>query len=232
MCFLYLYRKIDSMKKYFSLIVIYQFCFVFSQSYSSFTFDLKDGDLLFQESYAKNMDSAIKQVTSGIENYNFTHVGMVYKDSITKSFYVIEATHPKVKITPLEEFLVPKKYENKPPISVVGRLKAPYQKLIPQAIKEAQKLIGKEYDDAFDLTNDQYYCSELIYKILYISNGNKEVFPLNVMTFKSSETGKFIPYWESHFQKLGIPIPEGELGINPGAMSKSDVIDIVYYYKP
>lgn len=203
-----------------------------SQRYNSFAFDLKDGDLIFQESFSKNMDSAIKQVTSGIDNYNFTHVGIVYKDSLSNSFYVIEATHPSVKITPLEEYLIPKKNENYSPISVVGRLKAPYQKLVSQAIKEALKLIGKKYDDAFDLTNDRFYCSELIYKILYISNKNEDVFPLNVMTFKSPKTGKFIPYWVDHFQKLGIPIPEGKLGINPGAMSKSKVIDIVYNYKP
>lgn len=220
------------MKKYFCLVVIYQFCFFFSQSHNSFALDLKEGDLIFQESFSKNMDSAIKQVTSGIGNYNFTHVGIVYKDSLSDSFYVIEATHPRVKITPLEEYLIQKKNENYPPISVVGRLKAPYQKLIPQAIKEALKLVGKEYDDAFDLTNDRYYCSELIYKILYISNQNKEIFPLNVMTFKSPKTGEYIPYWVNHFQKLGIPIPEGELGINPGAMSKSNVIDILYSYKP
>jgi hypothetical protein len=220
------------MKKYFSLVIICQFCILFSQNHNLFVLDLKEGDLIFQESFSNNMDNAIKQVTSGIGNYNFTHVGIVYKDSLSDSFYVIEATHPRVQITPLAEYLVTKKNENYPPISVVGRLKAPYQKLIPRAIKEALKLVGKEYDDAFDLTNDQYYCSELIYKILYISNHNEEVFPLNEMTFKSTKTGKFIPYWINHFQKLGIPIPEGKLGINPGAMSKSNLINIIYYYKP
>ncbi len=102
--------------------------------------------------------------------------------------------------------------------------------MIPKAIQEAEKLVGKKYDDAFDLKNDQYYCSELIYQAFYIANQNKPVFPLNVMTFKSSQTGDFSPYWVGYFQKLGISIPEGELGINPGAMSRSDLVDIVYYY--
>lgn len=216
------------MKKCFGLVLILQFLFIFSQKSPLLNFDFKEGDLIFQESFSKNMDSAIKQVTTGIDSYNFTHVGIVYKDSLSNGLYVIEATHPRVQITPLEDYLFPKKNENNPPVSVVGRLKDTYQKLIPQALMEALKLIGKEYDDAFDLRNDQYYCSELIYKIFYISNNYKDVFPLNIMTFKSTKSGEYIPYWVDHFKKLGIPIPEGELGINPGAMSKSDKIDIIY----
>lgn len=91
-------------------------------------------------------------------------------------------------------------------------------------------LIGKEYDDAFDLNNDQYYCSELIYLILFEANNKRPVFELNKMTFKSESTGDFSPYWVKHFEKQGIPIPEGEWGINPGAMSRSNILDIVHYY--
>lgn len=189
---------------------------------------LQNGDLIFQESCSSDMGDAIKDVTSAISGYNFTHVGIVTIDSITKSVYVIEATHPQVCITPLQEYLYPADKGECPPKSVVGRLKPQYRHLIPQAIVEAKKLTGKGYDDAFDLTNDQYYCSELIYDILLKANNSIAVFPLNVMTFKGKETGEYSPNWISHFKKLGIPIPEGKPGINPGAMSQqSDVIDII-----
>lgn len=206
---------------------------VFLTSFSSqddADFALQNGDLIFQESCTGKMGDAIKDVTAGIAGYNFTHVGIVSIDTTNNEIYVIEATHPKVNITPLEEYLHPKG-DKCFPKSVVGRLKAQYQHLIPLALKQADKLIGKEYDDAFDLKNDQYYCSELIYEILLKANSGTPVFPLNVMTFKSKETGEYSPNWITHFNKLGISIPEGELGINPGAMSQqSDVIDIVHYY--
>lgn len=193
-------------------------------------FKLQNGDLIFQESCKGDMGDAIKDVTAGIAGYNFTHVGIVSIDSTTSEIYVIEATHPKVCITPLDEYLHPKG-DKCAPKSVVGRLKGEYQNLIPQALNEAEKLTGKDYDDAFDLENDQYYCSELIYDILLKANNGTPVFPLNVMTFKSKDTGEYSPNWVTHFEKLGILIPEGELGINPGAMSQqSDVIDIIHYY--
>lgn len=211
--------------------ILSAFIFISSFSVQSGTdFRLQNGDLIFQESCNGGMGDAIKDVTAGIAGYNFTHVGIVSIDTVTNQIYVIEATHPKVCITPLDEYLHPKG-DKCAPKSVVGRLKAEYQKLIPQALKETDTLIGKEYDDAFDLKNDQYYCSELIYDILLKANNGTPVFPLNVMTFKSKDTGKYSPNWVTHFEKLGIPIPESELGINPGAMSQqSDVIDIVHYY--
>lgn len=193
-------------------------------------FRLQNGDLIFQESCKGDMGDAIKDVTAGIAGYNFTHVGIVSIDAKTNLIYVIEATHPRVCITPLDEYLHPKG-DKCAPKSVVGRLKSEYQPLIPQALKATDRLIGKPYDDAFDLSNDQYYCSELIYDILLKANNGTPVFPLNVMTFKSKETSEYSPNWVTHFEKLGISIPEGELGINPGAMSQqSDVIDIIHYY--
>lgn len=196
-------------------------------SQSNVDYTLQNGDLIFQESCKGKMGDAIKDVTSGITGYNFTHVGIVWIDTTTDSVYVIEATHPKVCITPLQKYLYPKENECSPK-SVIGRLKPRFQALIPQAIIEAKKLVGKEYDDAFDLNNDHYYCSELIYDILLKANNNIPVFSLNVMTFKSKDTGEYSPNWVTHFKKLGIPIPEGEKGINPGAMSQqADIIDII-----
>jgi hypothetical protein len=34
-----------------------------------------------------------------------------------------------------------------------------------------------------------------------------------------------------YYEDLEHPIPEGELGLNPGGMSRSDAIDIVIYYE-
>lgn len=190
-------------------------------------FKLQSGDLIFQESCTEASDNTIKAVTSSIGDYKFTHVGIVYIDEKGNT-YVIEATHPKVKITLLKDYLFPR--NRCFPQSVVGRLKEKYRHCIPQAIKEGLSLVGKDYDYGYILNNDKYYCSELIYEMLLRANNGKEVFPLNVMTFKSLGTGKTTQSWIEYFEEHDLPIPEGELGINPGAMSRSDVIDIIHCY--
>ncbi len=192
-------------------------------------FNLQSGDLIFQEDCSSRTNNTIKAVTSGIGDYRFTHVGIVYIDA-NDSIYVIEATRPKVAVTPLSEYLYPQDGRGCYPTSAVGRLKPDYQYLIPKALGEALKLVGKDYDDGFILNNDKYYCSELIYDILLKANNKELVFPLNVMTFKSPVTGEITDGWVEYFKKYNLPVPEGELGINPGAMSQSDVIDIVHYY--
>lgn len=220
------------MKNYIGrlLILLLSIGSLFAQEKKDSAFTLQNGDIIFQEACSGNMNEAIKAVTTAIDGYNFTHVGMVWIDSL-QQVYVVEATHPRVCVTPIAEFLVPPGKADCPPVSVVGRLKTAYQPLIPQALNEAKQHVGKLYDDDFDLKNDTYYCSELVYLALFKANHNQPVFPLNVMTFKSAQTGEYAPYWVRHFQKQGVPIPEGELGINPGAMSKAaDIIDIVYAY--
>ncbi|MFV0417646.1 MAG: YiiX/YebB-like N1pC/P60 family cysteine hydrolase [Dysgonomonas sp.] len=192
-------------------------------------FKLRSGDLIFQEACKGDSDNTIKEVTSSIGDYQFTHVGIVYIDE-KDSIYVLEATRPKVTLTPLRDYLYPQETDGCYPKSVVGRLMAEYEYCIPQALKEGMTLIGKDYDDGFILDNDKYYCSELIYNIFLKANDGIPIFPLNTMTFKSTQTGEITKGWIEYFEKYNLPVPEGELGINPGAMSRSDVLDIVFYY--
>ncbi|GHV16777.1 peptidoglycan peptidase [Bacteroidia bacterium] len=209
--------------KMFLFIILSLNCFQYDD------FKLQTGDLIFQESCTGNMGSAIKEVTTSAEEYQFTHVGMVYIDE-NDSVFVIEATRPKVTKTPLREYLYPENEKECPPVSVVGRLKPEYRHCVPKAIEEGLSLIGKEYDNGFVLGDDTYYCSELVYEILLKANDGKPVFPLNIMTFKSPESGEISAGWIEHFKKYNKPVPEGEPGINPGAMSRSDVIEIVHRY--
>ncbi|MCD7977903.1 MAG: hypothetical protein LUG51_12400 [Tannerellaceae bacterium] len=147
-------------------------------------FTLQTGDLIFQESCPGISDDTIKEVTESAGEYHFTHVGMVWIDE-NGSPFVIEATIPEVKITPLDEYLYPESKKECYPVSVVGRLKEKWQPLIPVAIREAFTHIGKAYDHGYILNNDSFYCSELIYEIFLKANDGDPVFPLNVMTFKS-----------------------------------------------
>lgn len=193
-------------------------------------FKLHKGDLIFQEACANDLENSIKQVTNSIDNYEFTHVGMVYIDN-KNSIFVLEATHPRTVLTPISEYLYPKNEKNCYPKSVVGRLKEKYQPLITDALAEGFMLLGKDYDYGFVLENDMYYCSELVYEILKRANKGEDVFPLNMMTFKYKDSDEIAQGWIEYFSKHGLSIPEGELGINPGAMSRSDVISIVHYFE-
>ncbi|MCD7935250.1 MAG: hypothetical protein LUG98_00150 [Tannerellaceae bacterium] len=186
---------------------------------------LRTGDLIFQESCPDHPDDTIKEVTESLDGYNFTHVGMVYIDE-KDAVFVIEATIPVVVLTPLEKYILPDR-KACPPISVVMRLKEEYKDLIPGAIEAAMSHLGKGYDYAFDLENDLWYCSELIYEAFRQANGGASIFPLNRMTFKAPSTGEFTEGWVRWFRELSIPIPEGEPGINPGAMSRSEVLQFI-----
>ena len=216
---------------------------------------LRDGDLIFQEACHGTTEAAIKGVTRSAGGYAFTHVGMVCIRE--GKAYVLEANVPRVSLTPLEAFLMPGGVSFDagademdateagtadtvaadmfgadtdtavcPPVSVLARLKPPCRKLIPKALALGMACIGKSYDYGYVLGDSSYYCSELIYQILKDANQGQEVFPLNRMTFKDS-TGRTLPDWEAYFERHSMPVPEGEAGINPGAMSRSKVIRLL-----
>jgi len=195
----------------------------------SLDFDLKNGDLIFQESCFSDIDTAIKSVTHSADSYNFTHVGIVWIDQKADTF-VIEATPPKVAITALNDYFKPESEHQCYPRSVVARLKSQFQHLIPKAINEAIKHVGKDYDYVFRLDDDKYYCSELVYEIFRKANNNKPVFELNIMTFKAKESDDFLTEWIEYYKKHQADIPEGEMGINPGAMSRSGILDFIGEY--
>ena len=154
-------------------------------------------------------------------------MGIVYIAS-TDSVFVLEATPPLVKLTPIDEFLYPNKENSKNPLWVAGRLKQEYSHLIEPALEYGITLTGKGYDYGFVLDNDKYYCSELVYKIFRVANGGVELFPLNTMTFCAPGDTTTLESWVKYFDEHSLPIPEGQLGINPGPMSRSDISDLIH----
>ncbi len=189
----------------------------------------ENGDLLFQESDCGPFCDAIKKVTTGYRGAKFTHVGVAAKDE-DGNLVVIEAKSKGVVITPLQDYLGKSLDVNGQPKVVVGRLKKQYQHLIPCAIKEGKALEGRPYDKVFAINNDRYYCSELIYEIFLRANNNVPIFELQPMTFNDPATGNIFPVWKDYFNKLGVAVPEGEPGINPGGISRSPAIEIIHAY--
>jgi uncharacterized protein YycO len=188
---------------------------------------LKSGDLLFSDSDCGPLCDAIEKVTRGYQGTNLSHVGITAIDANNRMI-VIEAVSEGVVSNNLQAFLNRNTDANGLPRIIVGRLKKPYRHFIPTAIKEAENLKDKPYDKEFDINNDKYYCSELIYEIFKRANNGKPIFELKPMTFKDPQTGQIFPVWREYFTKLEIDIPQGKPGINPGGISRSSALDIVY----
>jgi hypothetical protein len=180
---------------------------------------LQNGDFIFQTLDCGPLCDAILEVTPAYENHRFNHLGMVFIEN--DSVKIIEAAGNAVRVVSLEKFL-----SNSQKPHFVGRLKSEFKPLIPKAISFAKSKIGTPYDDAYLYDNEAYYCSELIYDAFLFSN-QKPLFSMQPMTFKSPKTNEFAPAWVEYYESLKIPIPEGELGCNPGGFATSEVIEIL-----
>jgi hypothetical protein len=181
---------------------------------------LKTGYLLFQDIDCGPLCDAIEAVTEGVEELDFSHIGLVYVHH--DSMYVLEAIGKDVHLTSLALFT---KRSSHP--LVVASVKKQYEKIAARAVKIALQKCGIAYDNAFLYDNGKYYCSELIYDAFKEANNNKPFFQLTPMTFKIPGKNDFFPAWIDYYKQLGISIPEGQLGINPGGISRSDKLKII-----
>jgi len=182
---------------------------------------LQTGDFLFLDLDCGPLCDAIESVTQSFGGAHFSHVGLVYLHH--DSVFVIEAIGNSVRLTHLPAFL---EYSKKP--AILGRPKN--QKLVPNAIAFSLSQLGVPYDDQFIYNNGKYYCSELLYDAFKTANGGKPIFSLQPMTYKKVGTNQFDPAWVAYFKNLGIEIPEGKPGCNPGGISLSENLEIFGKY--
>lgn len=192
-------------------------------------FELQRGDLLFQDLDGGKLSDAIETVTEGYHGARLSHVGMVVSTR-PGGVQVIEASGPGVRVTSLDRFLARSHDATGRPKVLVGRLKPPYRPLIPTAVAFAMDQRGKPYDRFFKMDGQAYYCSELIHDAFRHANHGRPLFATTPMTFKDPATGEFFPAWTEYFAKLGASVPEGDPGVNPGAMSRADCLDIVHAF--
>ena len=184
------------------VIFIFNFQFsIFNLAHAQWD-HLQSGDLLFV-SDTSGMGQAVKESTG-----QYTHVAMV--ERVGDSLFVIDATQKRG----VARRSIENTFANKMPVEVY-RLTIPFD--TSAVLARAHALIGKPYDNAFLPDNDAYYCSELIQAAF----GN--LFESKPMNWRDKE-GKLPEYWKKHFEKLGIPVPEGVLGTNPTDMSHSPLL--------
>lgn len=186
---------------------------------------LQPGDLLFQDIDCGPLCDAIETVTQGACGAHFSHVGIVSKvDGST--VYVVEAIGPGVIETPLDKFLGRSADSKGRPKVLVGRTNLPQGKKT-QAVANALTLLGLPYDNAFVINNNFLYCSELVHEAFRFQPDGTPLFDLAPMTFLDPATSQFFPAWVTWYAELGIPIPQGQPGTNPGAISRSNAVAII-----
>lgn len=185
-------------------------------------YNLRPGDILFQDLDCGPACDAIESVTEGVNGWDFSHCGIVTE--IDGELKVVEA-YGTVQAVPVDSFIARSKDSSGKPKVLIGR--TGNKVLALQSAEYSKTYIGKAYDNAFAMDDDAYYCSELVYECYKLANGGEVYFPLNTMTFKVPGTDTFMPFWTEYYHKLGTDIPEGDLGINPGAISRSKHLQII-----
>ncbi len=190
-------------------------------------YHFKEGDLFFQDLDCGDYCEAIEKVTEGYQGSNLSHVGVLIRHN--SSWKILEAGDQGVVLTAVDTFLNRSADAKGNPKVLVGRVSGLDTNLLGVAKRIGLQLVGRPYDEFFNIHNDALYCSELIYESFRNTRG-EPIFQLFPMTFKDPETKETFPIWESYFANLNIPIPEGQPGLNPGSMSRSESVDIVYHF--
>jgi hypothetical protein len=128
-----------------------------------------EGDIIFQGTDSEQC-RAIKKATHS----KFTHVGIIIMEH--GALYVLEAVEP-VQITPLKNWIE----RGDKGYYTLMRMKDRETYLVPEKIAKARQLgeemKGKQYDLYFNWSDDQLYCSELVWK-LYKKAFDLELCPL------------------------------------------------------
>lgn len=159
---------------------------------------IKDGDIIFQNTKAPYGEYITR--TTGSQ---YNHLGIILSDNGTP--YVYEAAETGRK-TPLDEWIA----GGKDGKFVIKRLKADSiltTNKLAKLRKEAEKVIGKEYDYTLEWVDDKAYSSEMVWKAyvrsMYVKLGELQTLkdfdissPDIMKRFNERYTLIEIPYWE------------------------------------
>lgn len=220
-------NTIPKMKsRIFYLIMPFYCCLLlYSCTGNYYTSEIREGDILFQNLDCGGLCDAIEAVTEGVNGKDFSHCALVVR--VNDSLKVIEAIGDKVQLTSLQAFFTRSGDTTIVKNITLGRLKDEYSQYIPKAVNFAIQQLGVPYDEEFLMNNNKWYCSELIYQSFKLANNQHDFFELQPMTFKEPATHNYFTVWIDYYNNLNKPIPEGEPGINPGLISRSDKIQII-----
>lgn len=205
------------MKLHLKLTLFITLCIVVSCSKSD---TIKSGDIVFRGATQSDLSEAINEVTQTTKATSYSHIGMCSIEDDTVFVYHSDLGKGVVR-EPLELFLNPKDTA----IYTVDlyRIKNLIEPQVKAAVTKAKSLLGASYNTTYILEDEGYYCSEYVYELF----SKDSIFSLEPMTFKDPKTNTFHQGWITHYNDLGIDIPEGKLGCNPNGMANSNRLTFV-----
>ena len=176
--------------------------------------ELREGDILFQ-----SLETSQSQAIALATKSEFTHCGILLKNG--DELMVYEAVGP-VKYTPLKKWIG----SGNDGRVVVRRLSATSLSGadLDKMHQSAKSHLGKRYDFGFNWSDEEIYCSELVWKI-YKEGKNIELGkPRAMKTFdlSSAEVKRAMR------QRYGNNIPYDEPMISPQQVYESELLETVY----
>ena len=177
---------------------------------------IQDGDILFQTSQSAQCE-AIRIAT----NSKFSHCGIIFIMNGKKM--VFEAVQP-VKLTPIENWIMQGK-NNK---YVVKRLKKAKTILTDSTLKKMKdyghNFLNKNYDGYFNWSDEQIYCSELVWKIYKNATDIElcKLVKLKSFNLKNEKVKAILN------QRYGKNIPLEEDVVAPSQILDSEILETVF----
>lgn len=194
---------------------------------------LQRGDLLFCIEHPDGSDGlgeAITAVTQGAQSLSISHVA-IYVGSRSdegaapfseENEWLIESVPGRgVRLVTLTDFLNIQGHDaSMSPLVVAGRLHDTAG--VAASVERSFRYLGRPYDYLYEPSDSAIYCSELV-QLSYLRSDGRAVFPTIGMTFRDA-SGQIADYWQRLYAEHGRPVPEGEPGTNPGAMSRDTAL--------
>jgi hypothetical protein len=180
---------------------------------------IKDGDIIFQTEFS-GQSYAVQLAT----HFQYSHCGIIFKDS--NKIYVYEGVQP-VRQTPIDSFInrgIYKQFE-------IKRLKNAKEVLTPETIVKMKRIFkdfeGKDYDYTFNWSDDQIYCSELVWKMYKRATGIEIG---NLQHLRDLDLSSDVVMQKLR-ERYGDSIPMNEPIISPASIYKSKKLRTVISYK-
>ncbi|PTL33071.1 hypothetical protein C7120_00065 [Prevotella sp. oral taxon 376] len=178
---------------------------------------LRDADLIF---FSPADGNAITEVTEGFQGRAIDHVAIFLR--IAGMPYTLEATHRGVVVQPIDSTLTRHSRHGRQVFA--GRITDGLD--IKASLRNALRHLGKPYDFFFEPDDSALYCSELVQKA-YQDTAGRPIFEPIPMSFHNAR-GEITDYWKDYYRKAGKTVPEATPGSNPGQLSRSKRLSILY----
>lgn len=190
--------------------------FFFFSSCSPDLSQVKDGDIVFQTS-TSSQSKAIQLATHS----QYSHCGLVLSDS-TGNLFVYEAVQP-VKKTLLADWVKHGEGKHFMAMRLKNSENILSKGILSKMKKIADSFTGKNYDEQFNWSDDEMYCSELVYKIYFYTTGLQLTTPVELKTFDLTSDVVKKKLTERYHGK----IPMTEWCVSPEQLCKSTLLEQV-----